>query len=112
MLLQIIVLLLCQLAGDVLVNFAELPIPGPVAGLFLLFLLLLVRGTVPAALEQVSSGLLTHMSLFFVPAGSGVVLHLALIGQEWLAIVSALFISTVAAIIVTALVMKRLAPEH
>ena len=112
MLLQIIVLLFCQLAGDLLVNVAELPVPGPVIGLFLLFILLLVKRRVPAALEQVSTGLLTHMSLFFVPAGAGVVLHLALIGEEWPAIVSALLISTVAAIVVTALVMHRLAPEH
>ncbi|MBL8838865.1 MAG: CidA/LrgA family protein [Alphaproteobacteria bacterium] len=101
-------LLVCQLAGEVLVRLAGAPVPGPVVGMALLFAGLAVRGGVPAGLQTLAGGLLQHLSLLFVPAGVGVILHLRLIADEWPAITAALLISTVATIAVTALVMRAL----
>jgi len=103
-------LLLCQLAGETLVVLFALPVPGPVLGMVLLFLGLLVRRLstqqgVPEALQTTASGLLSHLSLLFVPAGVGVMLHLALIEDAWLALGTALVASTLIAIAVSALVM-------
>jgi len=105
-------LLVCQLAGEILARLSGLPLPGPVVGMVLLFLLLLHQGKVDGETERVTGGLLEHLSLLFVPAGVGVVLHLDLIAAEWAAIVAALFVSTFAAILVAAFAMRRLAkPE-
>jgi holin-like protein len=105
-------LLVCQLAGEILARLSGLPLPGPVVGMVLLFLLLLRQGKVDGETERVTGGLLEHLSLLFVPAGVGVVLHLDLIAAEWAAIVAALFVSTFAAILVAAFAMRRLAkPE-
>ncbi|MFD2261689.1 CidA/LrgA family protein [Lacibacterium aquatile] len=104
-------LLICQLAGEALVRFRTLPLPGPVIGMLILFIGLVIRGGVPKDIEKVGGFLLQHLSLLFVPAGVGVMAHLALIREEWLPIAGSLIISTVVTIAVTALVMKLTLPK-
>jgi len=105
----ITVLLVYQLVGEVISQCLGLPLPGPVVGMALLFATLLVRGKLADGLRDTADGLLRHLSLLFVPAGVGVILHLHLIQSEWKAISAALIVSTVATIAVTALVMVGLA---
>lgn len=101
-------LLLFQLAGEVIVIGLALPLPGPVVGMALLFIALVVRGGVPENLRSTASGLLQHLSLLFVPAGAGVLVHLARLGEEWLAITVALVASTALTLTVTALLLRWL----
>ena len=102
----ITLLLVFQLVGEVISKGLDLPLPGPVVGMALLFLALVIKGDVPDGLKDTAGGLLKHLSLLFVPAGVGVMLHLHMIRDEWLPISVALVVSTVATIAVTALVMK------
>lgn len=102
------VLLVFQLIGEVLVQFAGLPIPGPVIGLLLLFLSLCVRGSLVVPLRDTANGLLQHLSLLFVPAGVGVMVHFSRVAGEWLPILTAVIVSTALAIGVSALVMQAL----
>lgn len=114
-------ILLCQLAGEVLVRGLALPMPGPVVGLVLLLLLLvardrfaiLARGPLQGGgVENASRGLLAHLSLLFVPAGVGVVQKLDLIAAHGIAIVFVLLVSvvmTLLATVATFLVVSRLA---
>jgi len=102
----ITLLLVFQLVGEVISKGLDLPLPGPVVGMALLFLALVIKGNAPDGLKDTANGLLKHLSLLFVPAGVGVMLHLHLIRDEWLSISAALVVSTVATIAVTALVMK------
>ena len=95
-------LLTCQLAGEVLVRLAGLPVPGPVAGMLLLLAGLMVRRDLASSLRPVTSTLLQHLALLFVPAGVGVVSHLDRMRAEWLAIGSALVLSTLLTLVVTA----------
>jgi putative effector of murein hydrolase LrgA (UPF0299 family) len=76
------VLLVCQLVGEAVVRLASLPIPGPVAGMILLLLLMLVRVRLPDAMGETADGLLRHLSLLFVPAGVGVIQHLDRLGAD------------------------------
>jgi len=102
------VLLVYQLVGEVISKSMDLPLPGPVVGMALLFAALLIRGELADGLRDTADGLLKHLSVLFVPAGVGVILHLHLIKSEWQAISAALVASTVATIAVTALVMVGL----
>lgn len=105
------VLLLCQLTGELLVRATGIPIPGPVVGLALLLGALAWRGTVPDGLRGVSRGLLTNLSVLFVPAGTGILVHLRRVGEQWPILAGTLFVSTALTITVTALVflgMRRL----
>lgn len=102
------VLLLFQLAGEVTVQVFALPLPGPVLGMALLFAALAIRGGVPDELRATANGLLQHLSLLFVPAGAGVMVHFARLGDEWLAIAAALVASTALTLVVTGLTLKAL----
>ena len=103
-----IILLCCQLAGEVLVMAGGLPLPGPVLGMALLFAGLLLRGGIPDGLDRMADGLLSHLSLLFVPAGVGVMLHAELIGSELLPIAGSVIISTMLTIVLTAWIMQWL----
>ena len=101
-------LLVFQLIGEVIARALALPIPGPVIGMALLFIALMLRGGPSENLRQTSGQLLQHLSLLFVPAGTGIVLYGERIAAEWLPLLVALFLSTFLAIGVTALVLQAL----
>lgn len=101
----------CQLIGELVVTATQLPVPGPVVGMALLFVGLLARGVIPDDLAVTGDALIGNLSLLFVPAGVGVMLHAGLIGDDWLPISAALVVSTVLTIAVTALVMVWLSPR-
>jgi holin-like protein len=105
------VILICQLFGEVLVHGAGLPMPGPVLGMVLLLAMLVARGRLRrsaaaaaqgGSLETASRGLLAHLSLLFVPAGVGVIQHLDVFAAYGLALAASLVLSTVAALLATA----------
>jgi holin-like protein len=99
-------LLVLQLVGEVIARGLKLPIPGPVIGMLLLFLLLALRRGPSPELQSTSQGLLQHLSLLFVPAGTGIILHLHRVADEWLPLLLSLLLSTVLTLAVTALVMR------
>ena len=102
MLKAITILLAFQLAGEVLVKLFTLPIPGPVVGMLLLFFTLLIRGGVPATLRETSQSMLQHLSLLFVPAGVGIIVHFGLLQSEWSSILFTLVVSTIITLLLTA----------
>jgi holin-like protein len=106
------ILLVFQLLGEVIARGLGLPLPGPVLGMLFLFLALLLRGGPDGNLQATSGTLLQHLSLLFVPAGTGVMLHFARVGDEWLPIVAALLVSAVVTLAVTALLLRALAPKR
>ena len=106
------VLVLCQLAGEALVAAAHLPIPGPVCGMAFLFGVLVWNGRVPEDLGKTANALLSNLSLLFVPAGAGVMLHFKLLAGEWPALGAALVVSTLLTIAVTARLMAYLSAEQ
>ena len=108
MLAALTLLLLFQLAGEAIALYFALPVPGPVIGMGLLFAALAWRGGASDELRATAQNLLQHLSLLFVPAGVGVMLHIERIADEWQPIVVALVASTFAAITVTALVLRLL----
>jgi holin-like protein len=107
-------LLVCQLVGEALVRALAAPVPGPVVGMALLLAALVLRPSLMAAVKPTAQTLLQHLSLLFVPAGVGVMLHLQRLGDEALAIGVALVLSTWVGLASAALTMvwliKRTAP--
>lgn len=101
-------ILICQLAGEVAVRLSGVPIPGPVIGMALLFAGLLLKGGLPDGLAKTADVLLGNLSLLFVPAGVGVMLHTQLLGRELVPIAASIVLGTLITIAVTALVMSRL----
>ena len=96
-------LLICQLAGEFAAKALNLPIPGPVIGMVILFVVLQIRRPGPeAGIMQASDSLLRHLQLLFIPVGVGVIQYLPLLVRAWLPILGGLVISWLAALAVTA----------
>lgn len=104
-------ILVCQLFGEVISELFDLPVPGPVIGLGLLFIGLIVKRRPPKVLTDAADNLLIHFSLLFVPAGVGVVTQLDRLRGDWLPITAALVFSTLLAMVLTALLMSKLLPK-
>ncbi len=102
------VLLVLQLAGEAIVRAVGLSLPGPVVGMALLLVALELRGGADEGLETVSRGLLSNLSLLFVPAGVGIMLHARRLAAEWPALLVSLAVSTVATLAVTGWIADRL----
>lgn len=105
------IILCCQLFGELLTTFSGLPMPGPVVGMVILFAGLVVRGSIPDELTAVSNTLLENLSLLFVPAGVGIMLHIAVIERDWLPISVSLVVSSMIGVAVTGLTMSWLGGE-
>lgn len=101
-------LLAFQLAGELLTGLLGLPLPGPVLGMALLFIALLIKGGPSDSLKSTSNGILQNLSLLFIPAGTGVLLHLNRLADDWLPLVASVLLSTTLAMATTALVIKAL----
>lgn len=94
-------LLGCQLVGEVIARGLDLPVPGPVIGMVLLFMALVLRRPPESAnVLRTSDALLRHLQLLFVPAGVGIVTYLAVLREEALPIVGGLVLSWLAGLAV------------
>lgn len=103
-----LILLLCQLAGEWLMVWLGVPIPGPVAGMLLLLVGLMIYGKVPDFLRLPAEGLIRHLSLLFIPAGVGLMLFAELLAQHWLLVLLSLVLSTFLTLLLTAWMMQWL----
>jgi len=104
----LVVLLGCQLLGEVAVRLLDVPVPGPVVGAALLAAALSVR-RIPSFLTPVAHGILRNLSLLFVPAAVGVVQYGPLIVEHGVSLAIILVVSTTVAMAVTALVFRMVA---
>lgn len=87
-----------QLVGEVISRGLGLPLPGPVVGLVGLVVAFRLVPGLAERLRAVITGLLGHLSLFFVPAGVGVIAHLAILREQGLALGAAIVGSTLLAL--------------
>ena len=111
MLESLALLLALQTIGEVLSYALGLPIPGPVIGMVMLLALLAARPALVTQLKGTTTTLLQHLSLLFVPAGVGVMVHWQRLSSEGVAIVVAIVVSTVLAIAAAALTVRALLRE-
>lgn len=103
------ILLSLQLAGEALVRAVSSPLPGPVVGLALLFLWLVVKLPLPQATNDTADGILKHLSLLFVPAGVGLVQQLPLLRDEGWKLLLVILVSITLSLAVTAVTFAAIA---
>lgn len=106
-----LILLSCQLLGEILVTFFAVPIPGSVVGMLLLLIGLIISGRVPDGLRVSSEGLLSVLPLLLVPAGVGLMTHFGVLSEYWGQLLISLFVSTLLTMFVVAGLLKLLAKE-
>lgn len=102
-------LLAFQLVGELLARGLDLPVPGPVIGMLLLFVALQVRKpSERAGVVRVSDAMLRHLQLLFVPPAVGIVTYLAVIRSDAVPIVGALVGSWLAGLATVGLLVTLL----
>jgi holin-like protein len=104
-------ILLFQGIGELISQFALPTLPGPVIGLVLLILWLVLRKEINTDLSIVADGFSQYFGLLFVPAAVGVVLFLPQLKANALAIICALVGSVILTIASAALVLRFLSSE-
>ncbi|MBO1022603.1 CidA/LrgA family protein [Methylobacterium sp. SD274] len=116
MIVSFTLILLAQLVGEVLARATALSVPGPVIGMALLLLFMVLRDRwsgiasrvlaaplVDGTLERSGKGLLAHLSLMFIPAGAGIVGRLDVLEAHGVALACVVVVSTLATLTATAL---------
>ncbi len=118
MLNSIFTIFLFQLAGEFVQKFFELSIPGPVIGLILLLSVLLLKNRYNRSpstfeIELVSSceSLLNYLPLLFIPVGVGVVMHLTLLEENLISVITIIILGTLLTLAITGFIMERLLKE-
>jgi len=96
------------LAGELFVNMFGISLPGPVAGMLLLLGISMLRKRVAPSVSQASHGLLSHLSLLFVPAGVGIVSQHQVLAEHGFGMLATLILSTAVTLAVTGLTLKFL----
>ena len=104
-------ILLSQSLGELVSKFVLPTLPGPVIGLVLLIIWLVLRKGISSELALVADGFSQYLGLLFVPAAVGVVLFLPQLQANALAIISALVGSVILTIATSALVVRFLSSE-
>ena len=115
MLESIFIIFMFQLIGEATQKYFALPVPGPVIGLVLMLVcLLLTRRTgVPLVadctnrLVTTSQQLLGYLSLLFVPIGVGVIMHLQLLEAQLARIIGVIMIGTILTMVFTAFIFLK-----
>ncbi len=108
MIFGLVQILFFQSLGELVSKFLLPTLPGPVIGLVLLVLWLVMRKGINAELAMVADGFSQYLGLLFVPAAVGVVLFLPQLQANALAIISALVGSVILTIASSALVARFL----
>lgn len=112
MIASLLLLLILQWLGEVTARLVDLSVPGPVLGMAFLTAGLAFRSEIPPELDRVARGLLDHLSLLFVPAGVGVVVHVEKLRGAAIPLAAALLLGTLVTVLVTGLILQWLAPAE
>ena len=114
MLKSVFIILLYQLIGELFQKFFGLSIPGPVIGLVLLLLTLLLiqkrQRVEPIKKELLKSAeiLLNYLPLLFIPVGVGVVMHLSLLEDNLASVVFVIILGTLSTLALTGYIMEKI----
>lgn len=107
----ILLLLIFQFLGEVLVRFTGLPVPGPVAGMVLLLIALIVRSSALQKVAPAANLLIGNLVLLFFPIGVGIVLEWDRYAAHGTALIVSIVAGTAIALVLVALLVKWLLRE-
>ena len=104
----IVTLLFFTVAGEIVNDLFDLPVPGSVIGLILLVVYLQVSGKESEGLDKVSQFCIRYLAVLFIPGCVGVFFLSDLLLQQWLPITLAMLVATPLTLVLTALLMQWL----
>lgn len=108
MLKGIITLLIFQFIGECITTLFELLVPGPVIGMVLMLIFLMIRKSSFQSLDSAVFLHLRYLPLLFIPAAMGIITQVDIISKEFWAIFTSLVIGTIVALAFSAKLMDYL----
>lgn len=94
--------------GELIVYFIDIPVPGNILGMVLIFVALKLKIIKLETVKPASNILINYMMLFFVPFGVGLLSYFDFIKVHWIILVVAASVSTLMTLYVTAIVQQKL----
>lgn len=102
MLEELLIIFFINYLGIIIVNIFQLPIPAPIVGMLILFLLLYFKKLNFNKIEKISTFLLSNMTLFFLPPAVKLLENIHLLENGFLKILILVISTTIFTIIITA----------
>lgn len=109
-LLQVVFFLLISTGMNAVSSYLELPVPGSILGIALVFILLKLKVIKLQWIDAGASWLIAEMLLFFVPSAVGVLSYGKLMQDEGLRILLVIICSTVLVMAAAGRIAQRMAP--
>ena len=98
--------------GELIVYFIEIPLPGNILGMILIFVALKLKLIKLEAVKPASDLLIQYLMLFFVPFGVGLLAYFDFIKMHWSVLMVAAGVSTLITLYITAIVQQKLEKDE
>ena len=98
---QFLIILVINFAGVIIQNIFNLPLPGTILGMLILFVLLWTKVLKVESIEKVCDFLILNMIIFFLPPAVELLEYMALLKTGFFKIIILLIVTTVITMIVT-----------
>ncbi len=103
---ELVIILAILFSGELINKTFGLILPGNVIGMLILFLLLLTGLVKLQQLERVSDFLLNNLTIFFIPAGVGILKYYPLLAGKIVPFLIVVVLSTLIVMIFTGYVIE------
>ena len=103
-----LIILGIYLLGELLSRSLNLPIPGNILGMVILFILLCTKVVKVDNISTVTNFLLDHLSFFFIPAGVGLMASIGIIKSTWWQLLVVCISTTVIIIGITGMIVQAI----
>jgi holin-like protein len=103
---EALIILGIYLLGELVSKWFNLPIPGNILGMIILFILLYTKIVKVENISTVTNFLLDHLAFFFIPAGVGLMTSLGIIKSTWWQLLLVCLVTTIIIIVVTGTIVQ------
>lgn len=101
-----LIILGIYLLGELLSKMLNLPVPGNILGMVILFILLCTKVVKVENISTVTNFLLDHLAFFFIPAGVGLMSSIGIIKSTWWQLIVVCLSTTIIIIGVTGIIVQ------
>lgn len=105
---QLTYILLFSFLGEIISKGLNLPVPGSVVGMLLLFLALQFKIVKIEDVELVGHFLIDNLAILFVPAGVSLMIYFSVIKDSWLALLVVSAVTTTISIAFIGVVVQKI----
>lgn len=108
---EALIILGIYLLGELLASSLNLPIPGNILGMIILFILLCTNIVKVDNINTITNFLLDHLAFFFIPAGVGLMSSIGIIKSTWLQLLIVCLSTTTIIIASTGIIVQAMSKK-